>query len=66
MNEGDSSVYAEVTVLPQETLWSVASAHIDNNTDIRRYVYDIQKMNNIHDPGHIIPGQVLKLPYPNK
>jgi len=43
-----------------DTLWSIASKNM-NGKDIRKTVYEISKLNNIHD-SVIYPGDILKLP----
>lgn len=50
------------TVKPGDTLWTIAK-HNRGNTDIRRYIYEIEQLNDIN--GHIYPGQTIILP-PNK
>jgi nucleoid-associated protein YgaU len=50
---------AQWTVHRGETLWEIASRN-RGNTEIRRYIYQIQKLNGIGTT--IYPGQVLELP----
>lgn len=52
----------EVTVSEHETLWDIAAAHTDNETDVRKMIYTIREINHISDPASIQPGQVLKVP----
>ncbi|MDY6084272.1 MAG: LysM peptidoglycan-binding domain-containing protein [Dialister sp.] len=57
-----ASAYTEVMIEDNETLWDVAARKVGNDTDIRAYIYQIQKENHITDPASIIPGQVIRLP----
>lgn len=54
----------EVVVEEHQTLWDIASAHTDEETDIRQYIYDIRQLNHISDPGHLQPGQIIRIPRP--
>jgi len=47
------------TVCPGDTLWSIANSH-RGQMDVRKYIYQIQKLNNIKST--IYPGQELLLP----
>ncbi len=57
-NEG--SECREVTVRPGDTLWDIAQQNA-GNTDIRKYVYDLKKVNQLED-ATIYAGQKLYLP----
>jgi len=48
-----------VTVRQGDTLWKIAQDH-RGSTEIRKYIYNIQKLNNIKS--NIYPGQELLLP----
>ena len=54
--------YKEVMIEENETLWDVAKRNVGTDKDIRKYIYEIQKINKIEDPGKIIPGKIIKLP----
>lgn len=54
--------YKEIMVEENETLWDIAKSNVDSKKDIRKYIYEIQKINDIKDPGEIIPGKIIKLP----
>lgn len=54
--------FVDVVVEEHQTLWDIASAHTDEETDIRQYIYDIRQLNHISDPGHLQPGQVIRIP----
>ncbi|NLX64462.1 MAG: LysM peptidoglycan-binding domain-containing protein [Clostridiaceae bacterium] len=52
--------YKTVKVKNGDTLWEIASAH-KNNKDIREYIYDMKKLNNLQSD-IIHAGQILLLP----
>lgn len=54
----------EVTVEAHQTLWDIAAAHTGDDRDIRRAIYDIQRLNQISNPGAIQPGQIIRIPNP--
>lgn len=56
------SSYREVRVEPEDTLWTIAARTVGDQQDIRRYIYDVQKINGIQDPGTLQAGQVIRLP----
>ncbi len=39
--------YTTVTVQPGDTLWSIAEQYGDDSSDIREYIYNIKKINNM-------------------
>ena len=49
-----------VSVQQGDTLWSIASDYADNK-DIREVIYEISKINNIHN-NSIHPGDIIKIP----
>jgi hypothetical protein len=51
---------AKVTVLPGQSLWSVAEAH-DPDADTRVIIYEIQQLNSIAGD-RLQPGEVLWVP----
>ena len=53
--------YAEITVQAGDTLWNIAKTYMPGDTDIRRSVYSICRLNNIaaHE---LIAGQKLLIP----
>jgi len=53
--------FYKVRVVPGDTLWNLAMEYNNSNTDIRKLVYDIKKVNNLDD-SIIIPGDVIKIP----
>lgn len=54
--------YEEVKIKEGDTLWEIAETHFpDSNKDIREYIYEIKKLNNL-DNTYIYAGQTIKLP----
>ena len=59
---GDSKTeYVKVIVAPGDTLWSIAQEYTDGSKDIRAYVYEISKVNNI-ESCQIYAGQEINVP----
>ncbi len=54
--------YEWVTVQENDTLWDIAARKVDNRMDIRKYIYEVEQLNNIKNPGALTPGKRLKLP----
>ncbi len=54
--------YQSVNVQPGDTLWSIASRNVSEETDIRAYVFELQEINHISNPGIITPGQSILIP----
>ena len=50
----------DYTVSNGETLWDIASEHKKDGQDIREYIYELRKINNIGDC-IIHPNQVIKI-----
>lgn len=50
----------DYTVSSKERLWDIAEQYKKENQDIREYIYEITKLNNM-DSATIYPGQVLKI-----
>jgi LysM repeat protein len=44
-----------------DTLWDIAAAHTLPGDDVRRTVYEIQRLNELSG-SVIVPGQVLQIP----
>ena len=51
-----------VIVKENDTLWDIASKEVNNKTDIRKYIYEIKKLNQITDSGTLVPGRTIRLP----
>ncbi|MBD2861090.1 LysM peptidoglycan-binding domain-containing protein [Paenibacillus oceani] len=51
----------EVTVVPGDTLWSIAGQHVRQGEDIRDYIRKVKTANGMTS-STLIPGQVLQLP----
>lgn len=56
----------DVVVQENETLWEIAARYTDSTVDVRKNIYNIQKLNHINNPGELQPGQVIKIPIPEK
>ncbi|MCX8130668.1 MAG: LysM peptidoglycan-binding domain-containing protein [Clostridia bacterium] len=54
------SSYKTIIVRQGDTLWDIANKN-NKESDIRKYIYEIKKVNNLND-GNIISGQELKIP----
>ncbi len=57
----DVEQYTEFLVEPGDTLWGIARKNLPSNMDIRQYVYEIAKVNEVEN-SIIYPGKVLLLP----
>lgn len=51
---------SEYTVVRGETLWSIASENKKDGQDIREYIYELRKINELDDC-IIYPGEVIKI-----
>ena len=56
-----TNVYETVTVQPGDTLWSIAERHMDDSKDIRKFIYEIKKLNNV-SADTLTAGQKLMIP----
>ncbi len=54
--------YEWVVVEQNDTLWDIAARKVDNQVDIREYIYRVEKLNHLDNPGSLQPGKRLKLP----
>ena len=52
--------YEEYVVSTGETLWSIASENKMDGQDVREYIYELRKLNNLDDC-MIYPNQVIKI-----
>lgn len=50
----------DVVVSAGDTLWSIACEYKKDGQDVREYLYELRKLNNLTDCT-IYPGQVLKI-----
>ena len=59
----DGTIYTgqHYVVHQGDDLWTIASGHYDDATDLRKAVYVIQEANHLSD-ATVRPGQVLQLP----
>ncbi|MDZ7672541.1 MAG: LysM peptidoglycan-binding domain-containing protein [Halanaerobiales bacterium] len=53
--------YKNIEIKNGQTLWKIVENEFGNDSDIRKYVYQIKKINNLEN-SNISPGQVLKIP----
>ncbi len=53
--------YQTYQVVAGDTLWSIAKAHDQNYDDIRYFIFQVKKVNQLASDA-IYPGQALKLP----
>jgi len=60
-DDAAQSVAHRVTI--GDTLWDVAAEHTAPGEDVRRVVFEIQRLNDL-DGSLIFPGQVLQIPIP--
>ncbi len=50
----------EITVSAGDTLWSISCEYKKTGQDVRSYLYELRKLNELNDC-IIYPGQVLKI-----
>jgi nucleoid-associated protein YgaU len=61
---GETAVdHGSYRVVAGDTLWDIAAAHTTPGEDVRRVVWEIQRLNDL-DGSVILPGQVLQVPLP--
>jgi len=53
--------YISIEVKPGDTLWQIASEHMNKGKDIRKLIYEIKAINSMDDSA-IFPGQLIKIP----
>jgi len=58
---GQVSETAEYRVKPGDTLWQIAKTYGPQDTDVRRIVAAIERLNQI-DGGYLQAGQVIEIP----
>ena len=64
LNTANSATYVEYTevkVMSGDTLWSIASTYMDDNSDIRRSVYELCQINDIN-ASQLQAGMTLLVP----
>lgn len=50
----------DYTISKGQTLWSIAEEYKADNEDIRQYIYDIKKLNNMSD-STVYENQTIKI-----
>nr|WP_252187879.1 LysM peptidoglycan-binding domain-containing protein [Anaeromonas frigoriresistens] len=53
--------YYKVFVREGDTIWEIAHDHNPYGEDVRKIVYEIEKMNNLESQ-YIRPGDIIKVP----
>ena len=56
-----NKAYYAITVESGDTLWTIAEKYSDDKTDIRQFIYDISKINDL-ESSKILVGQKLLIP----
>lgn len=51
----------EVKIVKGDTLWKIAARHYDKNTDLRKKIFEIKKVNEL-ESAMLKPGQIIKIP----
>ncbi len=59
--DANNTLVANHQVQSGETLWQIASMYDHGNKDIREFIFNIKKINNLGS-GLIKPGQILEIP----
>lgn len=59
--DANNTKIIEYQVETGDTLWKIAKEHNQSNKDIREYIYNIQKINNL-ETGLVMSGQIIKIP----
>ena len=55
-----------IRVSSGDTLWSIASRHHDNKSDIREFIHKIKYINKLDHSCTLYPGQNIMIPIYNK
>lgn len=50
-----------VSVAPGDSLWSIASTYVGDNSDVRDMIYRIKKLNNLSS-ADLLVGQTISVP----
>ena len=53
--------YASVEIVAGDTIWNIAQMYSDEHTNLRRFVDQICRLNQI-SAGEIYPGQIILIP----
>jgi len=60
---GDPVSHGTHLVVAGDTLWDIAADYTTPGDDVRRVVFEIQRLNDL-EGSVILPGQVLRVPIP--
>ena len=61
--EAVQKYYTSVTVQPGDTLWSIAQQYAPEYSDIREYVEQLMKINQLHNTESLKAGPSLVIVY---
>lgn len=59
--QGTEEEYLQITVKQGDTLWNIAETHKPKGQDIRKFMYQIERLNEL-ETLVLQPGQVLLIP----
>lgn len=57
----DNVILKKVEIKYGDTIWDIAKNNISEGEDIRNYIYEIRKINNLEEI-NIYPGKVILVP----
>lgn len=57
----NEQIYNEYRVGKGDTLWKISKYYSDDNKDIRQFIYEIQKINQM-ETSAIYEGDIIKIP----
>ncbi|MCT4585682.1 MAG: LysM peptidoglycan-binding domain-containing protein [Peptostreptococcaceae bacterium] len=53
--------HIDIRVCAGDNLWSISKEYCNNNVDLREFIYNVKKINNLQN-SNINVGQILKIP----
>ncbi|WXR61416.1 LysM peptidoglycan-binding domain-containing protein [Peptostreptococcaceae bacterium AGR-M142] len=53
--------HIDIRVCAGDNLWSISKEYCNNSIDLREYIYNVKKINNLKN-SNITVGQILKIP----
>lgn len=63
VNYSSTQKYTSIIVQPGDNLWKIAQRHASPDTDLRKIIHEIKKVNRLNTAS-LMPGQELKIPQP--